>query len=381
VQESGGLPNGGIQIDVPVLTEDAGQAVSGIVVTMSDPNTGSFGSGTTSPTGSANIKISVQGANELIRLSATDPNGIYQSVSTTFPVNNGQTVTIPLVKKIGGGTRPDINKIVAHIAASWIPELSLWSTSLQNGLITYAGITVKIHNLCWYSSEAEIYAPIMYEHGYATEAIAAKNVMLASNPWRGILRDQICYGSLLPVMKNGSGNFHQLIKTGTLSNGETFLVMNDTSTGFNNVQPSWNQNGDIAYQAINYYIRGDEPSAHHLIDIFEATWDNFGFNPGGGTYETRGLGAAGLAILVCNYDPRGIMPAVEAVAAKLQGADGSFPNSYTSALTPGIGDAESNNRIACWYSPRLLGWLQGLKGSATLTTPPNLTYVPPSYMV
>ena len=187
----------------------------------------------------------------------------------------------------------------------------------------------------WLSSEAEINLLGAYENGFAAEAVAAVKKMVGYNPWHGCYRESILYGSLLPVLKQGSKAGCQLIESGTV-NGHYYSINNNPEEGLEAVSTTTlGANGQLAYQAIDDFIRGGK-NYEKWIETIEKEWDGKGFKVGApnGEYTSRSFGAAGCAILVCNYDPLGIFPAMDEVVSQLQGPSGSFPNQY-STVAPG----------------------------------------------
>ena len=279
-----------------------------------------------------------------------------------------------------GSTQFNMSAGIAHVNSLWNAQVGLWSTSPNtNGNSSGCGVSVQERYMFWLSEEDELFPMVVYEHGYAAQALAGIQTMQGFNPWKGTYRNQTLYGALMPVLQTAGNTSCQLVATGTIATtGLPYTVNNNPETSLVTVNTSnpTGQNGALAYQCVDNFIRGGS-SWQTWIDTAEAQWNGVGF--GSSPYQSRVTSAWGCAILICNYDPKGIFPALDLAASKLQGSAGSFPNSYTS-LTPGNGDGESCNKFYLWDCPQWLAWMQSLKGTATSSTPYVSTYVPPSYI-
>lgn len=283
----------------------------------------------------------------------------------------------------------DLQALMNHVNNTYDSTVELWSTSARTGVNGSGGCFggsvkgVPEDKMFWISSENVITLLGMYELGNSTQAVNALKKILSFNPFHMSYREEILGGMLLPVGQQGNAAGCQFFEKGTLTSGVySYAVMNNTSPGLSSVSTKGlGANGELACQILNDWIRGGTNYQTWLNALY-SDWDGTGFASSkvNGAYQTRALGLAGCALLVCG-DPKNLMPTLQAAAATLQASDGSFPNSYTTlrAGAPG-GDAESYNRILLWNAPKWLAWMQSLKGTATQSTPYPTQYTPPGYI-
>jgi hypothetical protein len=373
--------------------------IGGATVEAVDAATYASGTGTSAPvTGAATVTISSP-TNTSANVQVTVA-GYHPFRQDNIPIKQGVPLTLKLTPVVttGGVTRGliqyDLNKLTGHLQRTFnqFGNPPLWGTSERGNCNSSGGcpgVSVNEQYMMWISSEAVINVMGHYELVSTVQARAAKDYLLSLNPIHGAYREEILFGSLLPVLQQGGQGGCEIKAQGRIPDGKVdpcghgpggsyYYVLNNPARSLGGVSTNdLGANGQLAYQCINDFIRGGT-NYKTWIQTIENSWNGTGF--GSPPYQMRATGAAGCAILVCDYDPKGIFPSLDLAVSKLQGPDGSFPNQYTSLQGASGGDAESFNRVMLWDCPVWLAWIQGLKGSATQTTPYYQTYVPPSYI-